>query len=135
MAFIHNSLEWSLKCNSDGNAIAGHCGDALRALHAFVPHGGGGGGRGECVTSARRVFAITLPRERLSEILNETPKPAVSGLCFDTICKPFKKILIIDKFAGNPERDLYEQNYWFFRLEDRERDPSETSVSLRKYNH
>ena len=68
MAFIYNSLEWSLKCNSDGDVTAGHCGDALRALQSFFPHGGGGGG---CVTGARRVFAITLPRERLSEILNE----------------------------------------------------------------
>ena len=43
MAFIYNSLEWSLKCNSDGDVTAGHCGDALRALQSFVPHGGGGG--------------------------------------------------------------------------------------------
>ena len=59
-----------------------------------MDEGGGGGGGGEkCVSSARRVFAITLPRERLSEILNETLKPAVSGLTFDTICKPFKKYI------------------------------------------
>ena len=45
MAFVYNSLEWSLKCNSDGDVIAGHCGDPLRALHTFVPHGEGGGGR------------------------------------------------------------------------------------------
>ena len=47
MALIYNSLEWSLKCNSDDDAVNG--GDALRALHAFVPHEGwvvgGGGGR------------------------------------------------------------------------------------------
>ena len=44
MALIYNSLEWSLKCNSDDDAVNG--GDALRALNAFVPHGGwvGGGG-------------------------------------------------------------------------------------------
>ena len=86
------------------------------------------------------MFAITLPRERLSGILNETPKPAVSGLSFDAISKPFKNY-ILDLIAGNPKRDLYEQIYCFFSLEDRKRDPnreiynlSETSVSLRKYN-
>ena len=47
MALIYNSLEWSLKCNSDDDAVNG--GDALRAVNAFVPHGGWGrGGGGEC---------------------------------------------------------------------------------------
>ena len=112
MAFNYNSLEWSFKCNNDGDVIARHCGDALRALHMFVSNRERGQ---ESVTSARRVFAITLPRERLSEILNETPKPAVTGLSFDTISKPFKKY-ILDLIAGNPKRDLYEQKYWFFSL-------------------
>ena len=81
-------------------------------LHAFVPHGHGGG---RCVTGARRVFAITLPRERLSEILNETPKPAGSGLSLDTISKPFKKYIL----------DLIEsKKCWLFSLEDRKRDPN-----------
>ena len=112
MAFNYNSLEWSFKCNNDGDVIAGHCVDALRALHMFVSNRERGQ---ESVTSARRVFVITLPRERLSEILNETPKPAVSGLSFDTISKPFKKY-ILDLIAGNPKRDLYKQKYWFFSL-------------------
>ena len=59
------------------------------------------------------MFGITLPRERLSGILNETPKPAVSGLSFDAISKPFKKY-ILDLISGNPKRDLYKQIYWFF---------------------
>ena len=73
--------------------------------------------------SARRVFTITLPQERLLEILNETPKPAVSGLSFDTISYPFKKY-ILDLIAGNPKRNLYEQKYWLFSAEDRKRDPN-----------
>ena len=76
----------------------------------------------ECVTSARRVFAITLLWERLTKILNKTPKPAVSGLGFDTVPKPFK-IYISDLIAGNPKRDLHKQKYWLFSLEDRKRDP------------
>ena len=61
--------------------------------------------------------------ERLSEILNVTPKPAVSGLSFDTISKPFEKY-ILDLIADDPKRDLYEQKYWLFGLEDRKRDPN-----------
>ena len=41
MALIYNSLDWSLKCNSDDDAV--NSGDAL---HAFVPHRGWGGGGG-----------------------------------------------------------------------------------------
>ena len=41
-------------------------------------------GRGEGMRFERKeIFAITLPRESLLEILNETPKPAVSGLSFE----------------------------------------------------
>ena len=43
MALIYNSLEWSLKCNSDDDAVNG--GDAIRALNAFILHGGSVGGR------------------------------------------------------------------------------------------
>ena len=44
MAFIYNSLEWSLKYNSDSNVIEGHCQDALRALQRLSPTGRDGGG-------------------------------------------------------------------------------------------
>ena len=87
---MFNSLEWSLKCNSDSDVIA----ETLLGLFTCLSPTGGGGGEGgggkECVTSARRVFAITLPRERLSEIFNETPKPDVRGLSFDNISKSVK---------------------------------------------
>ena len=75
MALIYNSLEWSLKCNSDGDVLVG---TLLGFFTRLSP-------TKECIMSARRVFTITLPRERLSEILNETRKPAVSGLSFDTL--------------------------------------------------
>ena len=52
-------------------------GNVFRALYRME-------GRGEGMRFERKeIFAITLPRESLLEILNETPKPAVSGLSFE----------------------------------------------------
>ena len=79
MALISNSFEWSLKCNSDDDVLA----ETLLGLFTRLSRGGGGGG-GEGMHYDRKEglhHYITVE----TEILNEMPKPAVSGLTFDTI--------------------------------------------------
>ena len=58
-----------MKCNSDDDAVNG--GDALRALNAFVPHGGwvmgGGGGGLECIYSSLTIHRLL---KRISNVRN-----------------------------------------------------------------
>ena len=82
MALISNSFEWSLKCNSDDDVLAETLLGLLTRLSTHREGGGGGGGEGMHYDRKEGLHHYITAE---TEILNEMPKPAVSGLSFDTI--------------------------------------------------